>query len=326
MHQRASLLAVAGALIIVAPTAAAQSDDASRATARELASAGVEAFQRSDFAQATAKLEKAYRVLQVPSVGLWSSRALVKQGKLVQASERYREVLRLDATVGDAAVQKRAQAEASAELDVLLPRLPRLTIQVAGAPTDEVALSVDEIGVAAALIGESRPVDPGKHHVVARRGQQSVDAQVELAEGESKEVELRFEEVATPARVDVGAVPPARPAEGSRPVPASVFVGLAFTGAFAIGAGVTGALALGKAGEYDDANNGREGARAQDLSDQTKTLNLVTDALIGAAVVSAGITTYLFVSRPTASDAGAHLRVEPRVGASGAGLQLAGAF
>ncbi len=83
------LLALALACVATtawAGEAAAQTDAASRGAARDLATAGVEAFQNNAFAEASQKLEKAYSVWRVPSLGLWSARALGKLGKLVQAS------------------------------------------------------------------------------------------------------------------------------------------------------------------------------------------------------------------------------------------------
>ncbi|HEY4159182.1 MAG TPA: tetratricopeptide repeat protein, partial [Polyangiaceae bacterium] len=64
-------------------------DDATRSAARNLASAGVQAYQANDYPAARDKLERAYQVLRAPSLGLWSARALVKVGALVEAGERY---------------------------------------------------------------------------------------------------------------------------------------------------------------------------------------------------------------------------------------------
>jgi Tfp pilus assembly protein PilF len=82
-------------VLSLAGTALAEVDDATRASARQLGYAGVEEFQGGQYESARAKLEKAYRVLKAPSLGLWSARALEKLGKLVEASERYLEVTRL---------------------------------------------------------------------------------------------------------------------------------------------------------------------------------------------------------------------------------------
>src|SRR5688572_30759640 len=98
-----------------APLAAQPVDDATRAAARDLGMAGVEAYQAGSYPAASEKLDKAYRTLRAPSLGLWSARALAKLGKLIEASERYLEVTRLDVASGDVAVQKQAQIDAAAE-------------------------------------------------------------------------------------------------------------------------------------------------------------------------------------------------------------------
>ena len=67
---------------------------------------GVAAYQKGDYVSARDKLERAYRVVRAPSLGLWSARALEKSGKLVEASERYLEVTRLEVKAGEAAVQQ----------------------------------------------------------------------------------------------------------------------------------------------------------------------------------------------------------------------------
>jgi len=44
---------------------------------------------------ASSRLEKAYVLLNVPSLGLWSARALAKRSLLVEAANRYYEVTSL---------------------------------------------------------------------------------------------------------------------------------------------------------------------------------------------------------------------------------------
>lgn len=113
----------------------------------------------------------------------------------------------------------------------------------------------------------------------------------------------------------------------SRPTPTGVYVGLGVTGVLAVGAGVVGAVALVKKSNYDSKNDGTTPLAAKDLHDGVQRFNLITDVLIGAAVVSAGVVTYLYVSRPTQeAPAAAWLRVRPQAGRDAASLQLEGAF
>jgi hypothetical protein len=175
----------------------------------------VEAFQRGDFESAVSKLEKAFKVLRVPSLGLWSARALEKSGKLIKASERYREVGLLEISSGQATIQRQAQADAATELAALMPRLASLTVQIDGARQDEPKVSVDGVAMASELLGERRPVDPGKHVIEATwRGQRSSQS-AELKEGEAKTITLHFKATAT------AVAPAAAPTAPTAPMPAA---------------------------------------------------------------------------------------------------------
>src|SRR5205823_706438 len=83
-----------------------------------------------------------------------------------------------------------------------------------------------------------------------------------------------------PAGPAVGGGTPAP--EAPRPTPGSAYIALAATGALAIGTGVVGAMATGKHSDFKDKNNGSDPAGAKALADSGKTLNLVTDILLGA--------------------------------------------
>jgi hypothetical protein len=113
----------------------------------------------------------------------------------------------------------------------------------------------------------------------------------------------------------------------TRPIPTGVYIGLAATGALAIGTGITGFLALSKKSEYDSKNTGTNIPQAQDLHDSVKTMNLVTDILLGGTVLAAGVTAVLYVTRPTKEpqhDVG--LTAVPVVTPSGAALSVLGHF
>ena len=128
-----AFLSVVGALSSAHATA-----DGDRAVARKLGYAGVEAYQAGRYPIASEQLERAYAVLRVPSIGLWSARALARNGKLVEASERYLELARLELSEGDQRVQQRALEDAAKELAELDKRVPSITVAVEGAKADEV--------------------------------------------------------------------------------------------------------------------------------------------------------------------------------------------
>jgi hypothetical protein len=115
-------------------------------------------------------------------------------------------------------------------------------------------------------------------------------------------------------------------------VPAAVWIGAAATGALTVATVVTGVLAAGKHGDFVTANDGKNPQNAQSIKDSGQTINLVSDACLGAAVVAAGVTAVLYLSRPTVTMESAHaenrpsLVVSPEVGRTSAGLDLVGSF
>jgi hypothetical protein len=261
------LLGVVVASLCPRPCWADGEDAATRRAARNLGVAGVEAYQTGEYATANDKLDKAYRALRAPSLGLWSARALAKLNRLVEAAERYQEVQRLDTSGGEAAVQRQAQSDASDELAKLAPQIPNLIVRLEGAKAEEVQVEVDGAPVATALIGESRPVDPGKHTVRGVRGEQVVAADVTVALGESQPVTLKFkgDAAASPPKTAPTAAPLAPvgspPSDaGANPKSGSLqrtagFVALGVGGAGLVFGGVATVLALGKKGDIKDNPN-----------------------------------------------------------------------
>jgi hypothetical protein len=206
------------AMSFARPAFAQDVDDAARGAARKLGYAGIEAYQANEYKSALEKLDKAYRVLQAPSLGLWSARALLANGRLVEASERYLEVTRLSPSGGEKAVQDQAKADARRELEGLTPRIPSLVVRLDGAFPSDVKVTVDGVAIPTALIGEGRPTNPGKHHIEGTRGTERVHADITLQEREEKSVTLRFNPAAL---LDAGKAPSDTDATSAGATPAT---------------------------------------------------------------------------------------------------------
>jgi hypothetical protein len=287
---------------VVRSSAAQALDDSSRAAARKLGYSGVEAFQAGDYKTAHEKLEKSYRVLQVPSVGLWSARTLVKLGKLVEASERYLELSRLTVSSGDQAVQKQAQAEAATELEALGPKIPSLTVQIEGATVAEVKVSVDGTAISTDLVNEARPVNPGQHRVEGARGSEQATAEVTLAEGEQKTAILRFGQAAALAPVPVEDQAPApRAGLGTRRTLALVVGGVGL-----VGAGLGTYFGLQSKSKLDEAETYCDGSNCTDpkgvtLGDDAYTAGNISTVgmVVGALGLAGGVV--LWVTAPKSS-------------------------
>src|SRR5215831_5243371 len=107
-------------LVVLAASSAnaqpgADVDDRARATARALGQDGVNDFMHDRYVEAAEKLDRAYAIVHIHTLGPWSARARVKLGRLVEAAERYLEVARMPVTQGDPAKQEAARASAASE-------------------------------------------------------------------------------------------------------------------------------------------------------------------------------------------------------------------
>lgn len=202
--------------LMCSSTVATATDDSVKAAVRELSIQGKEDFDAGRFDAASQKFQRALDVAKVPTLALWSARCANKLGHLVAAAELYRKALQLapnDLWVGDA--QPLAQGEAQQELDALLPRIPKLRIDVVGSQPSEVAIAVDNVALPSALAGVDRPTDPGQRRVTGKRGAEVADLVVALKEGETKSVILKFSGAPL---VPIATAPVATPNQPNPPV------------------------------------------------------------------------------------------------------------
>jgi len=187
-------LFVAATALSAAPPVQAQAVDSStRSAARQLGTEGVQAYEAGRYDEASDKLERAYQLLKAPSLALWSGRALEKRGQLVDASERYLEGTRLPIEgTDDKSVQEKAKKDAQTAHDALEPRIPRMLIEVHGATSSDVHLTIGGAAVPSAVIGTPIPIDPKRIEVRAEHQGHTVRADVSITEGSSAKVILRF--------------------------------------------------------------------------------------------------------------------------------------
>ena len=339
-----TLTAAVGSLSI-AVLASAQSavSDADRSTARSLAENGAADFKSGDCQAAVVKFERAYAIAKVPKLALWYARALVKVGRLVEASERYAEAMRLDANGPKAAEQKAAQADAESERQQLLPRIPTLSIVVEGAAGASIEVTIDGAPVPTALLSEARPVNPGKHQVKGKRGQQVESQEVGLNETEKKTLKLHFAaDSKGPGAAHVTAAtvngispivnPSADTGNGNVPVPdqpktssaqkTSGWIVLGVGGAGLAFGTVTGIMALSKKGTLDSSGQCHDNSCPTTQHTQVSSYNSLrplstVGLVVGAVGATAGVT--LLLTAPKHKEA-----VSAWVGPASAGV--AGSF
>lgn len=168
-------------------------DDSVKAAVRELSSEGKQDYDAGRYEQAADKFGRAYATIQVPTLALWTARCLSNLGRFVSASELYRQATQLERNeLWMGTTQQDAQVEAQQELDELLPRIARLRVVVSGAPSDAVLATVDGTRLPNALFGVGRPSDPGRRLIRAEFRGEVIQATVELEEGQSQQIKLKF--------------------------------------------------------------------------------------------------------------------------------------
>lgn len=317
----------------LAPRAQAQElDDQTRSAARELATEGSALYQQSDFDGAYDRFNRAYQLVQKPNVGIWAARSLVRAGRWVEASERYLELERLALPADAPAEQKQAAQDAGKERRELLGRIPSIKVVVEGAEPGSVFVSLNGQLVKPALIGAKQPVNPGKLLVKGVRGEQVVEASIELGEGQFREVKLLFTGAAPaatatePAAAPVGpAAEPADSARGSNNLRLFGFIGLGVGGALLATGGVFGVLAAGDKSDLDEQCPARKCAPAyHDQNDSYGTKKTISSiGIIGGAVLAAG-GAVLVLTAPGSSDGDSARRVRGYVTLNGGGVM--GAF
>lgn len=302
---------------------------------------GIALYGEGRYEEALARFDRAEAVVAAPTLGVRAARSLEKLGRLVEASERYLRVtaMTIDPTLPEIyrQAQAQAQAEAAAERAALLPRIPTLEIVVTGGPADEV--TVDGARIPAALLGARRPVDPGEHVVVARRGEARAEKRLALAETATERVELRLP---APAPIDEPPPPvrhkPRPPVDTSATSPGAVrtlgWISLAAGGASATLGVVTLALALDEKAALEarcpdhacrQSQLGADGKRDLDTYDTLSTTTTV--AFVAAGVFAAGGAALLIASPKAArkrAPSGVHVAAAP--GPRGVAAIVAGAF
>lgn len=168
----------------------AQTDE-EKAAARSLAKQGAEAFAAGKHAESLDLMSRAEAILHAPTHVLYIARAQAAMGKLVASQESYLKVIREDLPGSAPKAFKDAQQQAKEEVAAIEPRIASLRIILENPKGAKVTVKLDGQVVSPALVGVHRPVDPGKHVVIAYpMGLSPVEQNIELADADKKDVKL----------------------------------------------------------------------------------------------------------------------------------------
>ncbi len=311
------------------PTQAATDEE--RAAARSLAEQGASAYGDKRFQDAVDLFSRAERVIHSPVHLLFIARANAELGALVKAQEAYVKITREELGPDAPDAFQSAATEAAAELEVLRPRIPKLTVHIQGAEASEPQLLIDGEAVPAALIGVPIPVDPGRRKLEARAdGMQPASQEVAVGEGQTAELEL----VLTPVPVvESDALETPAPADAVQDDGGGQTMRYLAYGAFGVGAvglGVGTVFLLSASSADEDANDLFDGCdpgcseaeqiKISELDDDAasdRTLSL-TGFIVGGVGVGAGVALLLLSSGD--ESASNEPRVTPWIGYKSVGV------
>ncbi len=208
------------------------------AAARDLFKQGLAAEKENAWQEALTAFEKVSRVKMTSQVRYHIGLCHEKLGHFVDALNAFE----LAAQEAKAAGVKTVAEQAPLHAEAVRERIGYLTITVTGTIRTS-RIFIDERPIDLALLGARLPVDPGKHALIVKRGDELVEERAfELAEKEEQSIELFIDDPEPVAEPVIGPTGPAgpRPDEDNPRVPAYITAGagLAVLG----GAGVFFAL------------------------------------------------------------------------------------
>jgi hypothetical protein len=290
---RLTMTAAAVATLLAAPGASAQVSAADRETARSAMQEGRDLRDKGDLKGALQRFKTADDIMHVPTTSLEVARAQVALGLLIEALDTIAAIHKTTPLADDPAPFKEARVKAD-ELDAQVEgRVPSLAITVTGAAEGESpAISVDGVSLPAALGGVPRKVDPGHHVVTARAASGQAKEEVDVAEGEKKDVALVLVAGGEGTEGDNNA--PNEPgAEGPHNVVHSpgplTYGGIVVGGIGLVVGSVTGVMTLSKASTVKtECNNPTKTCTGSAISDLNSGNSLATVSTIGFAVAGAG--------------------------------------
>jgi hypothetical protein len=336
----------------------AQQDNPQRQQAKSAFDRGVALYAQGSYEQALRSFQTAYDLAPHPVVLVNLANCYEKLGRPVEAIQAYERFL----GAPDYVPSKKQSKEVRVALGRLKKRTGEIHLQLSPALSPNAQVKVDGVSVTPDEDGRVR-VLPGTRKVeVLQPGYHPLQREVTVAAGGSVAVSEVLASKPAPSRAAVAATSAAGTRQASDldrelskeatssegggfhlSTPTAI-AGAATLGLVA-GAVVTGVMALSANSSFEDSvaasNNPnlsleqREAARQDGLDQASRadTLALVTDVLIGAAIVGAGVTTYLFLTQDSKSKerdpsrgAGPNLSILPSVHQHGGGLLLRSSF
>lgn len=315
-------------VVLAAATARADYDQVAKDVARRYAEEGIALHDRGDYAAAVQRFTKAYRVLAVPTVGIRLARSLALLGHFRDAAKTYQEVIAAPVKKTDPPVFAQAITDARAELAELTLRVPTLTLTLDPGVTSP---TIDGVAVPLDDLGQQAPIDPGEHRI---GGLGASPEALTVHEGDHLSLGLHA--------LPIAATPAGAPGPNWKRIAGISSAGLA---GVSLVVGVVGSLQARAVSTDPDFTAARYAfpnssdvcadsaldprfAHVQSLCSQGKTGLTLQLVFYPAAVVFAGVSTYLLLTsgKPASPPPATRVQFLPHVGPSAAGLDVTGTF
>ena len=280
-------------------------DPAKMDEARERYNRGLRLFEQGNVVAARIEFERAYELAP-------SYRILYNIGLCYQVSNDYVGALRSFERYlaeGRDEIAEERRAAVTREMQNLKPNIASLTLSSREAG---VAVSIDDVPVGQTPLPDKVLLNAGNRKVTATKNGFFPQTKSIVLAG-SDNASLQVDLVALPA-------PGQQQKEGPGAAP---YVAWGLTGALAIGAGVTGYLAL-KANSDQNHLVDRPGATRSEVDDahsKTRTFSIAADCLAAATVLAGGLAIYLSVRK---ADKPSSIETTARV--TPGGVSLVGRF
>jgi hypothetical protein len=315
-----------GCLVPPQPTTAPSKDAVQEARTRF--ARGAQFYNDGDYKLALIEFQRAYDLAP-------NYRVLYNIGQVNMQLNNYAKALcALESylTLGGKEIQAQRKTAVENDINSLKVRTARLLVNT---NVEGAEILVDDNAIGTTPMQTPAIIDAGQHHVVARKeGKTPANKDVTLAGADDVKLDLELTDLPVAIPVPVPVPQPSggreRPVEGEQPPPSRgpVWIGWTATGAFAVGAAVTGVLALGAQKDLtrlrDDPNATRQSL--DDTKSKAQTLGIVTDVLIGAAVVSGAVSLYFTLKKPSSASASTTASAPLSVGVGPTDIRLQGTF
>jgi hypothetical protein len=292
----------------VTPAARAQSA-ADKAAARALADDADAALAAKNYGTAAEKYQKALGLVPTAlTLRLGLARAQAGIGKFLEATESYNSIIRTPLDASAPPPFRAAQQDAEREIGDTSSRVGAvlITLVVPGgrpAPANP-WLQIDDERIPAALVGERRPANPGRHTIRFRAdGFEPAEARVEVKAGATAPVSINLVAAAPvaaapPPAASASAEPPAPsppPPRLTKPDRTAAYVALGLGGAGVVVGSVAGIVAISKHSALEsDCKDGCPPGGQHDIDSYRTTGAISTIGfVIGGVGLTAGSVLYL---------------------------------